>query len=60
MGRRLSQELLALLPSKLGARVVVFVGLFLFIGARNRFGLLPYVFTPTRHLVVRLRLALPL
>ena len=38
----------------------VFLGLFLFIFSNNALGLLPYVFTSSRHLVFTLTLALPL
>jgi F-type H+-transporting ATPase subunit a len=39
---------------------LVFVRVFLLVGATNLLGLLPYVFTRTRHLSVTLALALPL
>lgn len=55
-----SRELSVLLPSKSAPGVVIFVTLFFFIGLSNRAGMLPYVFTSSRHLAVRLSLALPL
>lgn len=57
---KLSREILALLFGKTKQRVVVFVSLFVWVRASNSMSLLPYIFTPSRHLVVRLRLALPL
>lgn len=39
---------------------ICFVGMFLVIALNNRTGLLPYVFTSTRHLVYTVRLALPI
>lgn len=39
---------------------VVFISLFIFILWNNLIGLVPYIFTPTSHLIVTLRLALPL
>jgi len=39
---------------------VVFLAFFSFIALRNSLGLIPYVFTVSRHLVVTLGLALPL
>lgn len=57
---RLAQELVALLSPKMKSGSAVFIALFLFIGLSNRAGLFPYLFTSSRHLAVRLGLALPL
>lgn len=38
----------------------IFIGTFAFIWINNSLGLFPYIFTPTRHLVVTIGLAIPL
>ena len=43
-----------------GGHTLIFISLFLFILFNNFLGLTPYVFTASSHLVVTLRLALPL
>jgi F-type H+-transporting ATPase subunit a len=40
--------------------LLIYVSFLLFISARNFLGLIPYIFTSTRHLVMTLRMALPL
>ena len=59
------EVLLAELRAVLGVMIrpgtyLLFVGVFIFIIFTNFLGLLPYVFTSSRHLSFTLRLALPL
>lgn len=56
----LLKEIKLLLPRTRLRGVFLFLSLFYLIVWNNRVGLSPYVFTPTRHLAVTLRLALPL
>ena len=55
----LHKEFSILLTPKDKGRSIIFVGLFRFIVFNNFLGLLPYVFTRTRHLTITLTLALP-
>jgi len=56
----LHKEFKILLGSSHTGSTLIFVRLFTFIVFNNFLGLLPYVFTRTRHLIITLALALPL
>lgn len=56
----LHQEFESILRSTQKSRTIIFVSLFSLIVFNNFLGLLPYVFTRTSHLVLTLRLAIPL
>ena len=56
----LHQEFRNILNPRQKRRTIIFISLFSFIVFNNFLGLLPYVFTRSRHLVITLRLALPL
>lgn len=60
ISKRLLKEIKLLLPYSSLRAVLVFISLFIFIILNNRLGLVPYIFTATRHLVITLRVALPL
>lgn len=60
LGRGFYSEVKPLLSSKGKITTIIFITLFIFILLINLIGLLPYIFTPTSHLVVTLRLVLPL
>lgn len=47
-------------PTASGGHTLIFISLFIFIIYNNMLGLLPYVFTATRHLAITLAIALPL
>lgn len=53
-------EFKVLLGISFSRRAIVFVSVFSFIVFNNFLGLLPYIFTRTRHLVITLSLSLPL
>ena len=55
----LAQELGLVLGQRAGSAKIILVRLFVFILIRNLGGLLPYVFTPHRHLSVTLSIGLP-
>lgn len=57
---KLYHEIKVLFSSNRKIIAVIFRALFLFIVFNNIIGLLPYVFTATRHLIITLRIALPL
>lgn len=57
---KLYYEIKVLFSSNSKIVAVIFRALFLFIVFNNIIGLLPYVFTATRHLATTLRIALPL
>lgn len=57
---KLYGEVKVLFSKKGKSLSIVFYALFLFIIFNNTIGLLPYIFTPTSHLAVTLRVALPL
>ena len=56
----LHQEFKTILGAKQRRRTIIFVSLFSLIVFNNFLGLMPYVFTRSRHLVITLGLALPL
>lgn len=56
----LNKEIRPVLKIKKGVSLVIFSALFFFILLNNLIGLLPFIFTSTRHLAITLRLALPL
>lgn len=56
----LFKEVSILLPVKNHHLIIIFLSLFMFILLNNRPGLLPHIFTASRHLVYTLRLALPI
>lgn len=58
--KALHNEFKVLLGMSFSRRAVVFVSVFSFIVFNNFLGLLPYIFTRTRHLVITLSLSLPL
>jgi len=47
------------LEKYLYSNVLLFVGLFFFISISNFLGLFPYIFTPSRHLIISIGLCLP-
>jgi len=56
----LHKEFKTLLASSPVGRTIVFVTLFSLIVFNNRLGLLPYIFTRTRHITITLSLSIPL
>jgi len=56
----LHKEFKILLASSPAGRTIIFVTLFALIVFNNSLGLLPYIFTRTRHLVITLSLSIPL
>ena len=58
--KALSKEIGLLLGQKESHLIIIFIRLFVLIVMNNFLGLVPYIFTATRHLLVTLRLALPL
>lgn len=58
--RLISKEINPILTIKRKSHHIIFVAVFIFILWNNLLGLLPFVFTPTRHLAITLRIALPL
>ena len=58
--KALSKEISSLFGSGKRVVVLVFISIFFLVLLSNLLGLVPYVFTPTRHLATTLRLALPL
>lgn len=58
--RTLHGEFKVLLGREFSRRTIIFISLFRFIVYNNFLGLVPYVFTRTRHLVITLSLSLPL
>lgn len=56
----LTQEITLLLGAANKSLVIIFLSIFIFILINNSLGLLPYIFTASRHLAFTLRLALPL
>lgn len=56
----LHKEFKVLLNNAAKGRTLIFISLFTFILFNNFLGLFPYIFTRTRHLILSLRLALPL
>lgn len=60
ISKKLNKEIKPIFSLKRKISLVVFIALFFLILFNNLIGLVPYIFTATRHLVVTLRLALPL
>lgn len=58
--KRLNKEIRPILLLENKVTYIIFLALFFFILWNNLIGLLPFIFTPTSHLVITLRLALPL
>jgi len=56
----LHNEFLTILDPKQKIRTIIFISLFSIIVFNNSLGLLPYVFTRSRHLIITLALSLPL
>lgn len=56
----LYKEISILLPLKINHVILLFLSLFTFIVVNNRIGLLPQIFTSSRHLIFTLTLALPI
>lgn len=56
----LHQEFTSILSTNQKRRTIIFISLFSLIVFNNFLGLLPYIFTRTSHLVLTLRLALPM
>lgn len=57
---KLNEEFKILIGPKSKGITLIIISLFIFILINNLMGLLPYIFTSSRHLVFTLRLALPL
>lgn len=60
INKTLHQEFKNLLRPKIKGSTLIFISLFSIILFNNFLGLFPYIFTRTRHIVLTLRLALPL
>lgn len=56
----LRKEFKLLLPKSITSPLLIFVSLFFLIIINNILGLLPYIFTRTRHILITLSLALPI
>nr|YP_007025077.1 ATP synthase F0 subunit 6 [Gorpis humeralis]AEH21204.1 ATP synthase F0 subunit 6 [Gorpis humeralis] len=57
---KMHQEMKMLLSNSMKGFTLIFLSLFVFIMMNNLFGLIPYIFTSSSHLVFSLALALPL